>query len=238
MSLLNTHNHCHPRRQFLRKSFAFLGAFAAAPSSAGSTPAKKPEKPAADNSSSPPKKSGPTAHGAEKGMRLGPRQVFDAHLHCPSESGNVWQWHTVTKTFEEFVHYLDRTGVQRGIINSVRCQEAKTPAEFIAGNREVARYVEKYKGRFEGACVVNPQYIDEASYRLKVDGLVDNPKEHTYRQVIDGHQHYTKAIRLDCVEGDWCNACALTWLAHKSKRIVKVCTIHRRVVISAVLSDV
>ena len=162
MSLLHGHNHYHPRRQFLRKSFAFLGAFAAAPSSPGSTPAKKPEKPAADNSSSLPKKSGPTAHGAEKGMRLGPRQVFDAHLHCPSESGNVWQWHTVTKTFEEFVHYLDRTGVQRGIINSVRCQEAKTPAEFIAGNREVARYVEKYKGRFLGACVVNPLFIDES----------------------------------------------------------------------------
>ena len=58
--------------------------------------------------------------------------------------------------------YLDRTGVQRGIINSVRCQEAKSPAEFIAGNREVARYVEKYKGRFLGAAVVNPLFIDEA----------------------------------------------------------------------------
>ena len=80
----------------------------------------------------------------------------------PSESGNVWQWYPVTKTFEEFVRYLDRTGVQRGIINSVRCQEAKTPAEFIAGNREVARYAEKYKGRFLGACVVNPLYIDES----------------------------------------------------------------------------
>ena len=95
-------------------------------------------------------------------MRLGPRQVFDAHLHCPSESGNVWQWYPVTKTFEEFARYLDRTGVQRGIINSVRCQEAKTPAEFIAGNREVAHYAEKYKGRFLGACVVNPLFIDES----------------------------------------------------------------------------
>ena len=68
----------------------------------------------------------------------------------------------MTRTFEEFVGYLDRTGVHRGIINSVRCQEAKTPAEFIAGNREIARYVEKYKGRFVGACVVNPLFIDES----------------------------------------------------------------------------
>ena len=44
----------------------------------------------------------------------------------------------------------------------MRCQDAKSPAEFIAGNREVARYVEKYKGRFLGACVVNPLFIDEA----------------------------------------------------------------------------
>jgi len=91
------------------------------------------------------------------------RLVFDAHLHCPSdESSQVWQWYPVTKSFEEFARYLERTGVQRGIINSVRCQLARSPAEFIAGNREVARYVEKYKGRFLGACVVNPLFVDEA----------------------------------------------------------------------------
>jgi len=90
------------------------------------------------------------------------QSIFDAHLHCPAADGNVWQWHKVTANFEEFVAYLDRTGVGRGIINSVRCQEAKTPADFIAGNREVARYVEKYKGRFLGACVVNPLFIDES----------------------------------------------------------------------------
>ena len=74
----------------------------------------------------------------------------------------MWQWYPVTRTFAEFVQYLDRTGVQRGIINSVRCQLAKSPAEFIAGNREVARYVARYKGRFLGACVVNPLFIDES----------------------------------------------------------------------------
>jgi predicted TIM-barrel fold metal-dependent hydrolase len=95
-------------------------------------------------------------------VRSLPGPVFDAHLHCPSETGQIWQWHPVTKTFEEFVAYLDRTGVGRGIINSVRCQVAKAPSEFVAGNREVARFVEKYKGRFLGACVVNPLFIDES----------------------------------------------------------------------------
>ncbi len=68
----------------------------------------------------------------------------------------------MTRNFDEFVAYLDRTGVQRGIINSIRSQNAKRPADFIAGNREVARHVEKYKGRFLGACVVNPNFLDEA----------------------------------------------------------------------------
>jgi predicted TIM-barrel fold metal-dependent hydrolase len=91
-----------------------------------------------------------------------PLPTFDAHLHCPAESGELWQWHTVIRNFDEFVSYLDRTGVDRGIINSQRSQQKGTPAEFIAGNREVARFVEKYKGRFVGSCVVNPQYLDEA----------------------------------------------------------------------------
>ncbi len=114
--------------------------------------AAKVEAPPPDPKEAPPTRSSPAS----------PAPIFDAHLHCPSENGMLWQWHPVTKTFEEFMAYLDRTGVNRGIINSVRCQLAKTPADFIAGNREVARYVEKYKGRLLGACVVNPLFIDES----------------------------------------------------------------------------
>jgi hypothetical protein len=88
-------------------------------------------------------------------------EIFDCHLHCPAEKGEDWQWYKVTNNFEDFVAYLDKTGVQKGIINSQRSYGAK-PAEFIAGNREVARYAEKYKGRFTGACVVNPLYIEES----------------------------------------------------------------------------
>ena len=88
-------------------------------------------------------------------------EIFDCHLHSPADSGEAWQWHKVTATFDDFVSYLDRTGVGKGIINSQRSYGQK-PEEFIAGNREVARNAEKYKGRFLGACVVNPLYIDEA----------------------------------------------------------------------------
>ncbi len=97
----------------------------------------------------------------DAGPKMDSFEIFDCHLHSPADSGEAWQWHKVTETFADFVKYLDKTGVQRGIINSQR-SFGKVPAEFIAGNREVARNVEKYKGRFLGACVVNPLYIEES----------------------------------------------------------------------------
>jgi predicted TIM-barrel fold metal-dependent hydrolase len=154
-----SHIHRPPRRQFIKKSFAFLGLPALASRASGHSHDDAPHTMSAALQKPVPS---PTPKVKLPASHAEPLRVFDAHLHCPSESGNVWQWYPVTKTFEEFVKYLDSTGVQRGIINSVRCQEAKTPAEFIAGNREVARYVEKYKGRFLGACVVNPLFIDES----------------------------------------------------------------------------
>jgi predicted TIM-barrel fold metal-dependent hydrolase len=145
MSLL----HFHPIRRFGRRHFFFFGIFAPAVArTAYQEPATAPHShpvPAM------PAKPGPPAT----------RRIFDAHLHAPSDSAEVWQWYPVTRTFEEFDAYLSKTGVQRGIINSVRCQLAKTAKDFIEGNREIARRAEKSKGRFLGACVVNPLFIDE-----------------------------------------------------------------------------
>jgi predicted TIM-barrel fold metal-dependent hydrolase len=93
-------------------------------------------------------------------------EIFDCHLHCPPEAGEKWQWYKVTHTFEDFIAYLDKTGVDRGIINSQRSYDPR-PSEFIAGNREVARFVEKNKGRFMGACVVNPLFIEESLRELE-----------------------------------------------------------------------
>jgi DMSO/TMAO reductase YedYZ molybdopterin-dependent catalytic subunit len=54
---------------------------------------------------------------------------------------------------------------------------------------------------FRENSIHGPQYIDENSYRLRVSGLVDNPKEYTYQQVLAGHQAYEKVVTLNCVEG-------------------------------------
>jgi predicted TIM-barrel fold metal-dependent hydrolase len=147
MSLL----HFHPSRRVPRRKFIFFGMLAPA---ATQVTAEQGAPQSHSHPAPPPATPRPATHPT--------RQVFDAHLHCPDDAGNVWQWHPVTRTFEEFDAYLAKTGVHRGIINSVRCQLAKTPKEFIEGNREVARRVEKSKGRFVGACVVNPLFIDEA----------------------------------------------------------------------------
>jgi DMSO/TMAO reductase YedYZ molybdopterin-dependent catalytic subunit len=44
------------------------------------------------------------------------------------------------------------------------------------------------------------QYIDRESYRLRVDGLVRNPRNFTYEEIIELPET-SKVVDLDCVEG-------------------------------------
>ncbi|HEX4951368.1 MAG TPA: amidohydrolase family protein [Blastocatellia bacterium] len=90
------------------------------------------------------------------------RGIFDAHLHIPSDNGENFQWNLVTRNMPEFVAYLDKCGVRRGVISSSWSNKAQTPDDYRNGNREVAKYVERYKGRFRGSCVITPFRIDEA----------------------------------------------------------------------------
>jgi len=48
--------------------------------------------------------------------------------------------------------------------------------------------------------IKGPQYIDQESYRLEVGGLVDQPREYTYYEIL-AHQSYSKVSQLMCVEG-------------------------------------
>ncbi len=45
------------------------------------------------------------------------------------------------------------------------------------------------------------QRINQTAYRLSITGLVDNPLQLSYDQVINNHQRYQKVITLYCVEG-------------------------------------
>ncbi|HEY3131948.1 MAG TPA: amidohydrolase family protein [Acidobacteriota bacterium] len=90
------------------------------------------------------------------------RGIFDAHLHIPSDNGENFQWNLVTRNMPEFVAYLDKCGVQRGVISSSWSNKAQTPDDYRQGNREVSKYVDRYRGRFRGSCVITPFRIDEA----------------------------------------------------------------------------
>jgi DMSO/TMAO reductase YedYZ molybdopterin-dependent catalytic subunit len=45
-----------------------------------------------------------------------------------------------------------------------------------------------------------PQYVNITTYRLEVTGLVDEPKNYTYDEVLS-HQKYSKIVDLHCTEG-------------------------------------
>ncbi len=54
---------------------------------------------------------------------------------------------------------------------------------------------------FVDTSINGTQYINISTYRLSITGLVDDPKEYTYDQVINDHQSYQKVVTLNCVEG-------------------------------------
>ena len=87
--------------------------------------------------------------------------IFDVHLHLPSSSGRSLQYYRVTSTAEDFERYLAACGVTGGVVSSMRSQFGRGIDEIRAGNREVARWVEKHRG-FHAGCVVHPGFPDEA----------------------------------------------------------------------------
>jgi DMSO/TMAO reductase YedYZ molybdopterin-dependent catalytic subunit len=67
--------------------------------------------------------------------------------------------------------------------------------------------IREYKGEkldsvnnFRENSIKGPQYININNYKLEINGLVDNPKEYTYDEVLS-HQAYSKVLTLYCVEG-------------------------------------
>ena len=54
---------------------------------------------------------------------------------------------------------------------------------------------------FRENSIKGPQHVDLESYRLKITGLVTNPEDYTYDEVINNNQNHEKVVTLDCVEG-------------------------------------
>jgi DMSO/TMAO reductase YedYZ molybdopterin-dependent catalytic subunit len=76
------------------------------------------------------------------------------------------------------------------------------------GLRELAKVeIKEFDGKalssileFRENSIEGPQRIEIETYKLKVDGLVNNPTDYTYDDVL-ANTKYIKPIRLNCVEG-------------------------------------
>ena len=55
--------------------------------------------------------------------------------------------------------------------------------------------------KFRENSIKGPQHVDRDAYRLQITGLVGNPAQYSYDQVIQKFQHYKKVVKLNCVEG-------------------------------------
>jgi DMSO/TMAO reductase YedYZ molybdopterin-dependent catalytic subunit len=74
--------------------------------------------------------------------------------------------------------------------------------------RELAKVeIKEFEGKalssileFRENSIKGPQKVDIASYKLKIDGLVNKPTDYTYDEILT-NQKYIKPIRLNCVEG-------------------------------------
>ncbi len=89
------------------------------------------------------------------------------------------------------------------LILAYGCVQNSTSPEKLEGVQ-----VDEYKGEdlssindFRENSIKGPQYINESSYRLKISGMVENPEEYRYMEVLDGFQSYEKVVTLNCVEG-------------------------------------
>jgi DMSO/TMAO reductase YedYZ molybdopterin-dependent catalytic subunit len=54
---------------------------------------------------------------------------------------------------------------------------------------------------FRENSIKGPQYVDKASYRLKIKGLTDSEKSLSYEDIVKNHQAYKKVVTLNCIEG-------------------------------------
>ncbi|MDI6644554.1 MAG: molybdopterin-dependent oxidoreductase [Methanobacteriaceae archaeon] len=54
---------------------------------------------------------------------------------------------------------------------------------------------------FRENSIKGPQNVDINSYKLEVTGLVNEPKNYTYQEILDEFQDYEKVVQLNCVEG-------------------------------------
>ncbi len=84
---------------------------------------------------------------------------------------------------------------------------------FLSNNEEVQGYfvffveLDKYEDQqldsildFRENSIAGPQYVPMENYQLQIDGLVDQPTDYSYDEVL-ANSHFKEVMELHCVEG-------------------------------------
>ena len=94
------------------------------------------------------------------------------------------------------------------IVSLVVINRPAADADRVGPEELQAVEIREYEGidlssitQFRENSIKGPQYIDLENYTLRITGLIDNPVEYTYDEVIGNYQSYEKVVTLDCVEG-------------------------------------
>ncbi len=89
--------------------------------------------------------------------------AFDGHIHAPGDGGENLEWVPGTiPDMPALVRFLDKVGVAGGVLMSIKSILSKDAAGCAEGNRQVARMMDRWPGRFAGAINVSPVWLDEA----------------------------------------------------------------------------
>lgn len=96
-----------------------------------------------------------------------PFHLLDSHLHLPGvqPAGSPYAAWDLSET--GFVEHLDRCGIRQGVVHAVS-QNGEGKAEaFISANRNVLRFVERFPGRFTGACALDLSLVEESLQEME-----------------------------------------------------------------------
>jgi len=84
--------------------------------------------------------------------------------------------------------------------------------------------VREYQGQklssvndFRENSIKGPQKVNINNYKLSITGLVKNPEEYTYAQILQNYQSYEKVVTLNCVEG-W--SATVLWKGFLAKDLI------------------
>jgi len=75
------------------------------------------------------------------------------------------------------------------------------PGEVTTYQNQTLTPIYEFINEFLQTSINGAQQVDESTYRLTVDGLVNQPKNYTYYEVLDNFQAHEQVATILCVEG-------------------------------------